>query len=103
MSSDPRWRSVALQYRQVKARLDAAAAQERRLRGILGNLATTRRSFGWGVEVLKSFRRGTIDYAVVPQLSGVDLEEFRKPRIAVTKINLIETEPAVARYGRAPF
>jgi len=103
MSSDPRWRSVALQYRQVKARLDAVAAQERRLRGILGNMASTRRTFGWGVEVLKSFRRGTIDYAVIPQLSGVDLEEFRKPRIAVTKVNLIETAPPVARYGRVPF
>jgi len=97
MSADPRWRSLALQYRQVRARLDAAAEQERRLRGILSNLATSRRSFGWGVEVLKSFRKGAVDYAVIPQLSGVDVEEFRKPKIAVTRINLIETAPAVTR------
>jgi putative phage-type endonuclease len=90
MSSDPRWRSLALQYRQARVRLDVATAQEHKLRAILGRIATTRRTFGGGIELLKSFRRGTVDYAVVPQLSGVNLEKFRKPRVAVTKINLIE-------------
>jgi putative phage-type endonuclease len=94
MSSDPRWRSLALQYRQARARLDAATTQEHKLRAILDHMATARRTFGCGLEVLKSFRRGTIDYAVIPQLSGVDLETFRKPKVAVTKINLIEMVPA---------
>ena len=35
LSSDPRWRSLALQYRQARARLDAATEQERKLRVIL--------------------------------------------------------------------
>ncbi len=56
MSSDPRWRSLALQYRQARARLDAATAQERKLRIILDRMATARRTFGCGVEVLKSLR-----------------------------------------------
>ena len=90
MSSDPRWRSVAVQYRQVRARLDAATTQERRLRAMLERMATSRRTFGCGVEVLKSFRRGTVDYALIPQLSGVDLERFRKPQVGVTRINLLE-------------
>ena len=103
MSSDPRWRSVALQYRQARARLDAATAQERKLRIILDRMATTRRTFGCGVEVLKSFRRGTVDYAVIPQLSGVDLEKFRKPRVAVTKINVIEASHEVSTSAQVPF
>lgn len=103
MSSDPRWRSVALQYRQARARLDAAEAQERKLRMILERLATARRSFGWGVEVLKSFRRGAVDYAVIPQLSGLDLGQFRKPNVAVTRINVLETSHAVAPSAQAPF
>ena len=53
----PRWRSLALQYRQARARLDAATAQERKLRMILDRMATARRTFGCGVEVFKSFRR----------------------------------------------
>jgi putative phage-type endonuclease len=103
MSSDSRWRSVALQYRQAKARLDTATTQERKLRIILGRMATGRRSFGCGVEVLKSFRRGTVDYAMIPQLSGVNLEKFRKPRVAVTKINIIEVRDEVTRSVPAPF
>src|SRR5208282_5879205 len=103
MSSDPRWRSVALQYRQARARLDAATAQERKLRIILDRMATTRRTFGCGVEVLKSFRRGTVDYAAIPQLSGVDLEKFRKPRVAVTKINVLETSHEVSTSAQVPF
>ena len=103
MSSDPRWRSVALQYRQARARLDAATAQERKLRIILDRMATARRTFGYGVEVLKSFRRGTVDFAVIPQLSGVDLERFRKPRVAVTKINVIEASDRLSTTGPVPF
>jgi hypothetical protein len=48
--------------------------------------------------VLKSFRRGTVDYAMVPQLSGVNLEKFRKLRVAVTKINLIEMSRAASPF-----
>lgn len=103
MSSDPRWRSLALQYRQARARLDAATAQERKLRSILDRMATGKRTFGCGVEVLKSFRRGAVDYAVVPQLSGVDLEKFRKARVAVTKINVIEASREVSTSVREPF
>jgi hypothetical protein len=61
-------------------------------------MATTRRTFGCGVEVLKSFRRGTVDYTVIPQLGGVNLEKFRKPRVAVTKINLIEVSPLASPF-----
>jgi hypothetical protein len=103
MSSDPRWRSVALQYRQARARLDAATAQERKLRILLDRMATARRTFGCGVEVLKSFRRGTVDFAVIPQLSGVNLEKFRKPRVAVTKINVLEASDRVSISAPVPF
>ncbi len=103
LSSDPRWRSVALQYRQVRARLDAATAQELKLRVILDRIATARRTFGCGVEVLKSFRRGTVDYAVIPQLSGVDLEKFRKSQVAVTRINVIEGSHEVSTSVEVPF
>jgi putative phage-type endonuclease len=103
MSSDPRWCSVALQYRQARAHLDAATAQERKLRVILDRIASARRTFGCGVEVLKSFRRGTVDYAVIPQLSGVDLDKFRKPQVAVTKINVLEPSNEVPLSAQARY
>lgn len=93
LSSDPSWRSVALQYRSVRKRLEAAGAEERKLRAILDRLATSRRTFGWGVEVLKSFRRGVVDYSQIPQLRSVNLEKFRKAPVQVMNINCLEPGP----------
>ena len=53
-------------------------------------MATARRTYGCGVEVLKSSRRGAVDYSAVPELRGVNLEAYRKPPTAVVKINFIE-------------
>jgi putative phage-type endonuclease len=100
LSSDHRWRSVALQYRQIRSSLECATAEERRLRGILDRLATSRRTFGCGVEVLKSFRKGAVDYARIAELRGVDLDKFRKASIPVMNINYLEPETSVTATPR---
>ena len=53
-------------------------------------MATARRTYGCGVEVLKGSRRGAVDYSAVPELRGVDLEPYRKPPVEVVRINFIE-------------
>jgi putative phage-type endonuclease len=93
LSSNPQWRSVALQYRKARTRLEELTLEERRLRAILDKLATSRRTFGRGVEMLKSFRKGAVDYARVPELRGVDLEKYRKGPVAVMNINFFELSP----------
>jgi hypothetical protein len=90
MSGDPKWRNAALRYREVRLRLESAALEEHELRATLERMATAKRSYGCGVEVLKSSRKGAVDYAAVPELRGVDLERYRKPPVAVVKINFIE-------------
>jgi hypothetical protein len=40
---------------------------------------------------------------VIPQLSGVDLEKFRKPQVAVTKINVLEASHEVWTSAQVPF
>ena len=66
LSADPKWRHVALRYREAKVRLETAAAEEHKLRAMLESLATARRTFGCGVELLRSSRRGAVDYAAIP-------------------------------------
>lgn len=39
---------------------------------------------------MKSSRRGAVDYSAVPELRAVNLEPYRKPPVAVLKINFIE-------------
>ncbi len=62
LSADPEWRSVALRYREVRLRLECAAFEEHNLRATLTHMATARRTYGCGVEVLKSSRKGAVDY-----------------------------------------
>ncbi len=90
LNADPNWRHAALRYREVRLRLESAAFEEHRLRATLGRMATARRTYGCGVEVLKSSRKGAVDYSAVPELRGVNLEPYRKPPVAVVKINFIE-------------
>ena len=90
LGADPAWRETALRYREVRLRLEAATSEEHQLRATLEGLATARRTYGCGVEVLKSSRKGAVDYAAVAELRGVNLEPYRKPPVAVVKINLIE-------------
>jgi putative phage-type endonuclease len=90
LSSDPKWRHAALRYREARLRLENATLEEHKLRATLASMATARRTYGGGVEVLKSSRKGAVDYATVPELRGVNLEPYRKPPVAVVKINFIE-------------
>jgi len=90
LSADPKWRRAALRYREVRFRLENAAYEEHQLRATLACMAAARRTWGCGVEVLKSSRKGAVNYSAVPELRGVNLEPYRKPSVAVVKINFID-------------
>ena len=90
LSADPKWLHAALRYREVKLRLENTTFEEQKLRATLACMATARRTYGGGVELLKSTRKGTVDYSAVPELRGLNLEPYRKPPVAVVKINLSE-------------
>ena len=90
LSAEPKWRHAALRYREARLRLETATSEEHQLRAMLVCMAAARRTWGCGVEVLKSSRRGAVDYSAVPELRGVDLEPYRKPPVAVMKINFVE-------------
>jgi putative phage-type endonuclease len=89
LSADPKWRQVALRYREARAGLERAAAEEKKLRAILESLAAARRTYGCGVEILRSSRKGAVNYAAIPELRGVDLEAYRKPPVPVVRINFL--------------
>ena len=42
-----------------------------------------------GVELIKRTRKGRIDYAKVPSLTGVDLEQYRTPDVTYYEIKLV--------------
>jgi putative phage-type endonuclease len=90
LSANAKWRQVAANYRAARTRLEVAAAEEHKLREMLKRMATARRTYGYGVELLKSSRKGSVDYSAIPELRGVNLESYRKPPVPVVKINVLE-------------
>ena len=48
---------------------------------------------GWGsYKMVVSIRPGTIEYGKIPQLQGVDLEQFRKEPVSVYKLEFTGEE-----------
>ena len=79
--------------------LDRASLEEQYAREELEKLATARRTYGCGTEVLRSLRRGSIEYSRIPELRGIDLEPYRKRPVEVVRINLspVPTMPQIPR------
>lgn len=89
LSSDPNWSDAARRYRQVRQRLDELSDQERELRNRLLVLSDSRRAVGAGVELIRTSRKGAVNYGAIPELEGVDLDRYRKEPVEVVKINIL--------------
>jgi putative phage-type endonuclease len=87
LSGDPCWQEAAHRYRELKLKLDELTSAEQLARKRLEELAPARRTFGSGLELLRSMRKGAVDYSAVPELSGVDLERYRKTPVEVIKVS----------------
>jgi putative phage-type endonuclease len=103
LSDNLQWRSAASRYRIAKLKFDRAALEEKYVREELEKLATARRTYGCGTEVLRGLRKGSIDYSQVPELRGVQLEPYRKKPIEVVRINLSHSQPNPGHTEREPI
>ena len=57
LSADPKWRHVALRYREAKVRLETAAAEEHKLRAMYSSLTTARRDLWLRSRALKKLSK----------------------------------------------
>jgi len=89
LSTDPNWSTAAQRYLLVRKRLDQLSGEEQVLRNTLLGLSDAKRAFGAGLELIRSSRKGAVDYGTIPELRAVDLERYRKPAVEVVKINVL--------------
>jgi putative phage-type endonuclease len=101
-SNDLKWRAAVSRYRVAKVRLERATQEEQYARSELEKLAIARRTYGCGTEVLRSFRRGSVDYSRIPELRGVDLEPYRRKPVEVVRINLAAVSPLPRHINQEP-
>jgi putative phage-type endonuclease len=79
---DAAWRVAAEAYVAAKAEADAAAERFAAVREKLVALAEHPSESGAGVTVTRYWKAGSVDYKKIPELRGVDLEQYRgRPRL----------------------
>lgn len=83
---DENWLNISSQWKDAKMRLDAIEKEESMLREQLIELSNDQSSEGNGVKALRTTRKGNVDYSLVPEFFGVDLEIYRKPNSTVWKV-----------------
>jgi putative phage-type endonuclease len=74
---DESWRNAAAKFRLSKQQADEYAAILDVAKSDLLKITSHPRETGCGVTVTQFWKRGAIDYKMVPMLSGVDLDAYR--------------------------
>ena len=77
--SDPEWNNLVESYRNASQDLKRVEQLEQDLRKELISLAGEQSTMGNGIKLSKVAKKGVIDYTKIPQLKGLNLEEYRKP------------------------
>ena len=88
--TDELWQSAAEAYLALKAEAEGAAVRLDEAKARLIGLATHVSEKGFGVNVSRFWKIGSVDYKKVPELVGVDLEKYRSAgreevRVSVAK------------------
>ena len=74
---DPEWLSAAAAYLELRAAYDELSAKCDEAKAQLSGLASHAKQQGGGISVTRLWKRGNIEYKRVPELAGVDLEQYR--------------------------
>jgi len=77
---------VCEQYKLVKNELKLLEQFEQELRQKLVKASCGQNTIGGGLKISKSIRKGAVDYKIIPELIGVDLEMFRSDPVVSWRI-----------------
>lgn len=80
------WQNIAKDWVAVKKELEDIKQKEKECRVRLIELTNGQSCQGGGIRVRKIVRKGAINYPEIPELSGVDLEKYRKASIETWKL-----------------
>jgi putative phage-type endonuclease len=75
---DAEWAALSAQFLDLDQRIAALTAERDQIREALIGLAGERSAKGCGVQVIRSERKGSVDYAKLVKDAGLDAEPYRK-------------------------
>jgi putative phage-type endonuclease len=77
LRDDPEWLSAAAAYLELRAAHDVLGTKLDEAKARLVGLASHAKEQGAGVSVTRLWKRGNVDYKKVPEVQGLDLEQYR--------------------------
>jgi predicted phage-related endonuclease len=80
------WTQCALEWKSVNQQLKQLEKQENDLRDQLIFLGGELSCKGAGVSLCQVQRKGFVDYTKIPELKGIDLDQYRKPETTSWRI-----------------
>lgn len=84
------WISLCREYRQAEQSHKEWETIKDSLRRQLISLAGGSNTKGGGMRLSKIVRRGNVEYGIIPELKGIDLEKYRKPSVVSWRIDVKE-------------
>lgn len=87
---DDQWCDLASRWKVANSRLKQAEEEVAILKEELIKLADGSNILGGGVQLTVSHRRGSIDYKKIPELNGVDVEQYRKKPLLTHTLKIIK-------------
>jgi predicted phage-related endonuclease len=85
---DAAWQQAAETYTQLKAEAELLAVQVDEAKEALVELAEHPSEAGFGVSVTRFWKTGSVDYKRVPELAGVDLDNYRQKGRFETRVTV---------------
>lgn len=79
---DAAWKRAAAKWLEAKAAMDTAKDKILALGG-------EESCYGAGVKFLRNLKAGNVEYAKIPELRGVDLDQYRRPSHFESRISAI--------------
>ena len=83
---DEDWLQTAQHWSSVSLHIKSLKDKEKDYRKSLINMSKNQNCQGGGIKIQKVMRKGSVDYKSIPQLDGVDLDEYRKDRVESWRI-----------------
>lgn len=79
MDASEEWNAHAANYLELEAKIKALEEEKGAQREALIELAGKHNALGAGVRLYQSMPKGRVNYNAIPELIGVDLDQYRSP------------------------
>jgi predicted phage-related endonuclease len=86
--TDSAWHYAVKEFKELSALADKAKEALEAARKELVELCEAPKTRGGGVTVITTTRKGNVDYKKIPELQGVDLEQYRGESTEVTTVSI---------------